>query len=80
MHKFNLNELIGQRFGRWTVIGPSRRDDKGGQLIKCRCDCGNTVYRAYNQLVAFNKGCYQCTRRLNSKANRPYTAARRRGE
>lgn len=33
------NDLVGMRFGRWTVI--SQTDDIGnGTMWNCRCDCG----------------------------------------
>lgn len=32
---------IGDRFGRWTVIGPSKKTDKSqNKYFLCKCDCG----------------------------------------
>ena len=76
MYKYDINELIGQTFGRWLVIGPSSRDARNTQTIKCRCECGRTVYRAYSQLIANQQGCYVCTRKLTRKENRPYFVRR----
>ena len=34
--------MIGQRFGRYTVVGPVEPDSKNGRRKWiCRCDCGN---------------------------------------
>lgn len=37
-------DLVGLRFGKLTVIGPSDRKHKTGcKLFLCKCDCGNTT-------------------------------------
>lgn len=36
-------EMVGQRFGRLTVIGMSAERQNGRILWECACDCGNTV-------------------------------------
>lgn len=33
--------LIGQKFGRLTVVGLAGRDKHGNALWDCKCDCGN---------------------------------------
>jgi hypothetical protein len=35
-------ELIGQRFGRLTVVERQDKDNKANWRWLCRCDCGNT--------------------------------------
>lgn len=35
-----LIELVGQRFGLWTVLARSNNDSIGRAAWKCRCDCG----------------------------------------
>lgn len=44
VRKSKAKDLIGQRFGRLTVIAKSEKRDKSGwvQWI-CRCDCGNEI-------------------------------------
>lgn len=32
--------LIGQRFGRWKVLGISPHKNQGRQYLQCECDCG----------------------------------------
>lgn len=36
-------EMVGQRFGRLTVVAMSAERNHGRILWECRCDCGNTV-------------------------------------
>lgn len=36
----NAQDLIGERFGRWLVIGTTRRGGK--PYCECTCDCGNS--------------------------------------
>ena len=43
-HSVNaMQEMVGQRFGRLTVIAMSQKRQNGRILWECRCDCGNTV-------------------------------------
>lgn len=42
-HDGYLN-LIGQRFGAVTVIGPTAKRNNRSIVWECRCDCGNTIY------------------------------------
>lgn len=43
-------DLLGQRFGRLTVIEETSQRANGSILWKCRCDCGNTVLVRSNHL------------------------------
>ena len=36
--------IVGQRFGKLTVIRPTERRNGGSILWECRCDCGNMVF------------------------------------
>jgi hypothetical protein len=33
-------DLLGQRFGRWTVKASAGTDDRGDAMWNCSCDCG----------------------------------------
>lgn len=33
-------EIIGQKYGRLTIIAMAGRAKSGGTLVQCRCDCG----------------------------------------
>jgi hypothetical protein len=39
----NLEELIGKRFNRLTVISLYGKDKKYNKLWLCKCDCGNKI-------------------------------------
>jgi hypothetical protein len=36
-----VKDIIGQRFGRLTVIGRAGSTSIGNTRVECRCDCGN---------------------------------------
>lgn len=53
----NRIDLIGKRFGRLTVIGPSHINKAEHACWLCRCDCGNeTIVDGYN-LGRLTKSC-----------------------
>lgn len=50
--------IIGKRFGRWTVIEDSgNRTTNGYVLWKCRCDCGNEGEVPFCNLKSTSKSC-----------------------
>jgi hypothetical protein len=51
-------EMIGKRFGRWTVIKRAGTDKRGQILWECICDCGNI--RAINGWDLRNKKTKSC--------------------
>lgn len=62
-------DLMGQKFGKWTVIGPV---DKLGHNIrwKCRCECGNEAMVGVGNLKtgkSVSCGCYKS--KLTSERN-----------
>lgn len=53
--------LIGQKFGRLTVIKDSGQRQNNRIIWECQCDCGNIVYVNTNSLTTGNTtscGCY----------------------
>ena len=65
----NLEDLTGQKFGRWTVLhrAPSCVDKRGHVVTMwyCRCDCGTErVIRAQSLKAGTTKscGCYKANR------------------
>jgi len=59
--KIHSLDLLGQRFGRWTVLAKSHRSKWGDIFWSCRCDCGNDgVVRAGNLRngTSTSCGCY----------------------
>lgn len=53
--------IVGQRFGRWTVIGTAAPSKSRNRRVTCRCDCGNErpVYARYLRIGTSTqcKGC-----------------------
>jgi hypothetical protein len=61
-------ELIGRRFGFWTVIDKARGGSEGKPLLwKCRCDCGNESLVGGTSLRSGRSTrCRSCHNRLAS--------------
>jgi hypothetical protein len=62
-------EIIGQKFGRLTVIKRTakRTSEEAAYLYKCKCDCGKTVYTMLSNLkLGKTKSC-GCFRRDRMK-------------
>lgn len=51
-----LREMIGKKYGRWTVL---RRDKKCASKVICRCSCGSRLKSvdAYSIRAALSKSC-----------------------
>lgn len=41
--RIRVEDFIGQKFGRLTVLGPGGRNKDGIELWRCLCDCGKEV-------------------------------------
>lgn len=53
-------DLIGRRFGRWTVLYESPKQGTM-RMFRCRCDCGNeSDVRLYDLLAGKSKRCRHC--------------------
>ena len=44
MAKLSTNDLVGQRFGRLTVVRPTEERRHGAIIWELRCDCGGTAF------------------------------------
>ena len=57
--KKNIHDISNQRFGRLIAVRPlEKRDQSGGVLWECKCDCGNVCYASGIQLRKGNiKSC-----------------------
>lgn len=62
-------DLVGQRFGRLTVL--ERIGSNGGKYVywRCKCDCGNTVDVATRWLRSGGIVSCGCNRREKSRKN-----------
>lgn len=53
-----VKDLIGMRFGKWTVLERTQLHQKGNARWLCMCDCGNTgVVRGNKLLSGASKTC-----------------------
>lgn len=41
IHRVGSENLVGKKFGKWTVISKSERRSGGNTYWRCRCECGN---------------------------------------
>lgn len=52
-------EMIGRKFGRWTVLGEADERCKNGSILyRCRCDCGSE--RTVNGSILRQGGSTSC--------------------
>ena len=55
--------MIGEKFGKWTVIGAIREEGKRGYFFLCRCECGfEKNMRKYPLIKGTSTGCEKCYR------------------
>lgn len=71
----NHNNLIGQKFFKWTVIRKiDRKEALDGRIWKCRCECGREQRLASNHLTrGLSKSCKRCMEKPAIRI-RPYEA------
>lgn len=66
---YNLRDLLGQRFGRLTVVREDeKRDEKGSVIWECLCDCGNTTFVPSDRLLYGKYRSCGCLKREISSA------------
>lgn len=53
----------GSRFGRWTVVGFSHRDERSNAFVLCVCDCGTQRPVAASKLGRRRNSSCGCHRR-----------------
>ena len=55
-----INNLIGKKFGRLTVIEYTDRRVSRAVVWKCKCECGNITYMTHRCLKSsVSCGCYR---------------------
>jgi hypothetical protein len=58
------DHLIGEKFGKLTVVKATERKDKfGNRIMECVCDCGKTCFADMNTLQKGHKRSCGCLRR-----------------
>ena len=56
-----VQNLVGKRFSRWTVLANAGRDKSGLAIWRVKCDCGKEAdIRGYNLQVGYSKCCRKC--------------------
>lgn len=62
--KKTIQDLSGQKYGRWTVLKLARRDKNRNAIWLCRCECGTErEIDGYTLRHGRTKGCTQCAHR-----------------
>ena len=72
------SNLIGQRFGKLTVISKAEETQDRYALWNCRCDCGGEIQANTKRLVRgtiWNCGCVPKTNAKNGTIAEDLTAA-----
>lgn len=65
--------LIGERYGRLTVISEAERNRFGQRRFLCLCDCGNEIIAKMGCLrIGYTKSC-GCLRKEQARRNTPRT-------
>ena len=66
-------DIAGQRFGRLTAVEATEKRDAGGGVIwRCACDCGETAYVSYNNLIYGGVKSCGCKKREHEMALNSY--------
>lgn len=68
--KLLYEEMIGKKYGRLTVLDNAGLDKTGHRLLKCQCDCGNTVIVYQQSLrsgIQVSCGCFKQEQRMAQK-------------
>ncbi len=62
-------DIADQRFGRLVALHPTdKRDSTGGVVWHCRCDCGNEIEVAYNNLMYADQRSCGCQKKEHDQA------------
>lgn len=64
----NKKDILGQKFGRWTVLEEIAERKNESVYWKCKCDCGNTGAISGNGLrtgLSKSCGCLMRVRKIN---------------
>lgn len=62
------NELVGRRFGEWTVLSFAGMDKRRASLWLCRCSCGlEKNIQGYSLRNKKSTGCVACGRKKCGK-------------
>lgn len=61
----NINELIGKKFGKWTIVGDAPRNKHGHQRCTVKCSCGKIgITTTTYVLSGKSTQCKSCSSRI----------------
>jgi hypothetical protein len=63
----DLNDIVGKKFNKLTVLEHSYVENNGKHYYKCKCDCGNITIVPRNAIIKGNIKSCGCSRRLENK-------------
>lgn len=81
---FSMDELVGKRFGHWTVLSECNYRTKGGNKIKaynCVCDCGTkrvVLKQSLLRGVSQSCGCFRKDKIREEAIKNPYSPLNQR--
>lgn len=56
--KYKVEDYIGKKFGKWTILENAGKSKDGHKIVKCRCECGTESIQALSSLI--NGKTMQC--------------------
>lgn len=59
---FDSNDIVGQRFGKWTVLSYEGKESHGLKIYKCVCDCGKEGLVTRANLIGGSSTSCGCSR------------------
>lgn len=63
-------DLVGQKFGRWTVVSRAENERGGKASFNVRCDCGSEKrVRGTSLTGGASSQCYECINRTHGDAS-----------
>lgn len=48
---YNIEEFIGKKFGKWTILENAGKSKDGHKIVKCKCECGTENILALSNLI-----------------------------
>lgn len=60
----DVNDIIGKKIGKRTIISYAGRDKRSNPIYNCRCECGRmSITNRYNLLNNHSTSCRYCARK-----------------
>lgn len=66
----SLNDIVGQRFGKLTVVQRVQNNKYGHPMVLCSCECGSTRVLPKGDLIRERyptQSCTDCARRVSGR-------------